>query len=112
MDMVRNRLFQNLRENRLGQSTVEYILLLALTTIIIIGVLKSDAFQSILGEDSEFFGRLGKMVQFSYRHGHMGTREERDSDNYDYSSKENNHKSYRAPDKDSRLFIPTEVYPR
>lgn len=109
--MVRNRIFQNLRKNRLGQSTVEYILLLAVMTTIILTILKSDAFQSIFGKDSEFFARLGKMVEFSYRHGDMGTQAERDSDNYNYSGNNVEHKSYRTENGDSSFFVPTEVYP-
>lgn len=87
-------------------------MLLAVMTTIILTILKSDAFQSIFGKDSEFFARLGKMVEFSYRHGHMGTQAERDSDNYNYSGNDVEHKSYRMPDSTSKFFVPTSEYPR
>lgn len=113
MGLVRNRTIKKRKLlNQIGQSTVEYILLMAVITTISISILKSDVFQNIFGRDSQFFAEFGKRVEFSYRHGHMGTRDERDSDDYNYSPSTVSHKSYVMDDGNSRFFIPTDKYPK
>lgn len=110
--MVRCRTTKKINLKAAGQSTVEYILLMAVMTTIILSILKSDAFQNIFGKDSAFFAEFGKRVQFSYRHGHMGTRGERDSDDYNYAGSNVTHRSYIMEDGNTRFFIPTDKYPK
>jgi hypothetical protein len=86
-------------------------MLLAVMTTIILTILKSDTFQNVFGKDSEFFSRLGKMVEFSYRHTHMGTLEDRNGDTYNYGGNSVEHKSYRRNDGTSRIFVSLEKYP-
>lgn len=97
--------------NQAGQSTVEYIMLMALMATLVFGVLKSDPFQEIFGDNSRYFSGLASIIQFSYRHGYLGDSDERDGDNYNYSGGTVNHQSYRLDDT-TRFFVPTEPYPQ
>lgn len=55
-----------------GQSTIEYVLLLAVVMLLISVVFKSPLFSKLLGEDSSFFKILKDRMEFSYRHTHAG----------------------------------------
>ncbi len=55
-------------KNEVGQSTVEYILLLAVVTSLFFSVFRSDTFQQFFGEDSAFFQTVAERVSMSYRY--------------------------------------------
>ena len=55
-----------------GQSTVEYLLLLTVCMLLIMTVLRSDAFERYLGRDSEFFTLMRERFAYTYRHGRDG----------------------------------------
>ena len=110
MDMDRNKSFSKNLLKQLGQSTVEYILLMALITTVILGLLNSAPFQKIFGEDSEYFDQLGDMIEFSYRHAYLGDDDERRNDNYNYGGAID-HQSYKL-EGTTRFFVPLEPYPQ
>jgi hypothetical protein len=51
-----------------GQSTVEYILLLAVVVTFISTVFNSNAFKQFFGEDSNFFNAIAQGMRASYRY--------------------------------------------
>ena len=103
---VKNLLLKNQR----GQSAVEYILLLLVVTVLGYSVIKSDAFKKFFGKDSVFFETIALQIQYSYRHGRLGTREQMESDQYTYNGK---HDTYKLNDEErSRFFLPLEEYPK
>lgn len=52
-----------------GQSTVEYILLLAVAISVVTAVFKSQGFQNLFGEEGTFNAQFRMETEFSYRHG-------------------------------------------
>jgi hypothetical protein len=58
--------------NQKGQSTVEYVLLLGMVLMIVIGIFKSDAFNRIFGENSAVFEEYRKIMEHNYRHAFYG----------------------------------------
>lgn len=63
---------RKLKDQR-GQSSVEYILLLAVMVTISFSIYNSEQFQKFLGPESEFFDKIKKNMSYSYRHGHSGS---------------------------------------
>lgn len=95
--------------NSKGQSTVEYILLLLVVSVLGFSVVKSDAFKKFFGKDSVFFKTIAMQIQYSYRHGRLGTSDEINSDTFTYQKK---HDTYKFNDEDkSRFFTIPEKYP-
>ncbi|MGB0453616.1 MAG: hypothetical protein ACPGJV_07855 [Bacteriovoracaceae bacterium] len=106
-----NKVFRDLNSN-LGQSVIEYILLLLIIVSAINLVFKSDQFRSFFGNDSQFFRMIATKIQYGYRHGTMEDSQTRESDRYDYNGI---HESYcKSPcnGQNSRFFLPLEKYPR
>lgn len=97
-------------KNSKGQSTIEYILLLLVVSFLGFSVLRSDRFKKFFGKDSAFFNTMAAQVQYSYRHGRLGTQSQIESDTFDYSGR---HDTYKDNEKDeSRFFIQLDKYPR
>lgn len=90
--------------NSKGQSTVEYILLLAVVLSLSLVVLKSDSFQNFFGKESNFFKAMKDRVEVSYRHAYVFPIED---DTTNYSTP---HKSYAQDANTSRFFVGTEPY--
>ena len=63
---------RNVLLNKKGQSTVEYILLFLVVSLFATTVLNHPRFKEFFGQDSDFFARLGTMIEYSYRHGKPG----------------------------------------
>ena len=80
-----------------GQSTVEYILLLAVVTSLAFSIFNSDRFKSFLGPDSAFFNQMVKKIEYSYRHGQEGLEDETDYDG--------NHPTFYSEDEDQSRFF-------
>ena len=55
-----------------GQSTVEYLLLLVVIMSLVVTVFRSDAFNQFFAEDSAFFAKIERLIEYSYRHGVPG----------------------------------------
>lgn len=97
-----------LRSNK-GQSTVEYILLLLVVSVLGFSVLKSDQFKKFFGKDSVFFKTIALQMQYSYRHGRLGTLGEIESDPYSYGGR---HDTYKMNGNEkSRFFMQSQKYP-
>ena len=56
-----------LKSNK-GQSTVEYILLMAVVTSLMTTVWNSRAFKDFLGEDSDFFNGIAEMIRLNFQY--------------------------------------------
>lgn len=93
--------------NSKGQSTVEYILLLVVVASLAFTVFQSDAFKEFFGENSSFFATVKKRVQFTYRHGLEGEKEE---DNFSYNDGRNHFTYFNEEEGTTRFFLPLEGY--
>ena len=92
-------------QNNSGQSVVEYILLLFVVMTLVFTLVNSQAFQGIMGEDSEFFERLAKQQEYAFRHTHL-------IEINDDSSYTGPHHSYLNPNSNkSRFFSGVTPYP-
>lgn len=89
-----------------GQSTVEYVLLLAVVMFLIGLVMRSPRFQALIGEDAEFFALLKNRMEFSYRFTHTGSRAGAGREDI---SDPKNHDSF-ADDGRSRFAGATDPY--
>lgn len=89
-----------------GQSTIEYILLLAVVMLLVSVVFKSPLFTELLGEDSSFFKVLKNRMEFSYRYTHAGNREDSGLENITSAAQ---HESYSKNSK-SRFAGATTEY--
>lgn len=87
-----------------GQSAVEYIMLMALITLIVTSVLRSDVVARNLGENSALMNLLASRMEYSYRHGLQGE--------VDNSNPQGlRHDTYDRLGEGSRFFLPRETYP-
>lgn len=59
-----------------GQSTIEYVLLLAVVMLLVSIVLRSPLFADLLGKDSSFFKALKDRMEYSYRFTHLDSEED------------------------------------
>lgn len=102
----------HLSKNEDGQGVVEYILLLMVVVVLASSVIRSEFFVDLLGEDSEFFLKLKKQQEYSFRHGNphpnpSAILSEEDSSNYTAD-----HHTYKNPlSGQSRFFTNTVPYP-
>lgn len=105
--MVKCRLaFKRSFLGQTGQSTVEYILLLAVVVIAVNTVFKSKAFQSIFGENGKFSKEFRGEAEYSYRHAIRGRKLFREPN---YARK---HDSYIQSGSSTRFFGAKEPYPK
>ncbi|MCB9060334.1 MAG: hypothetical protein H6622_02295 [Halobacteriovoraceae bacterium] len=56
-------------KNIRGQSTVEYILLLAVSMLLMLAVLRSPLFSRFLGGNSDYFATLRSIMTYTYQYG-------------------------------------------
>ena len=91
---------------RRGQSTVEYLLLIAVVVTLLTAVLRHPRFQNYIGEDGEFFQRYSQVISYTYRHGRYGDKKEAQDD---YVSK---HDTYKREGNKPKFVIPLGAYPR
>ena len=89
-----NKTFRSLLKQS-GQSTVEYLLLLLVVSVLSFSIYNSARFKQFLGPDSAFFTILKSKIEFSYRLGH---------DSQDDNGDLPNHKLYRTDGGESRFF--------
>ena len=93
--------------NNKGQSTIEYVLLLVVFVSLATTVFKSQAFQDLFGENSTFFATVKNRVQFTYRHGIEG---EKEDDNFDYGDAKSHFSYFNEEDNKTRFFLPLGAY--
>lgn len=92
--------------NSRGQSTIEYLLLLIVVATFAATVFNSAAFRNIFGKDSSFFAIMQNKIQFTYRHGLEGEKE----DSFNYGDGSAHHSYYSQEEGKSRFFLPLEGY--
>jgi len=66
MDYKKHNSFLKYQEQ--GQSTVEYIMLLAVVMTLFFTIYNSGPFQAFLGEDSDFFNNISERLRLDYRY--------------------------------------------
>jgi hypothetical protein len=91
--------------NQLGQSTVEYILLLAVISFVTTSLFNSSMFKDYFGEDGTFVTTYKYELEYSYRHGVRG----RKKTVVNYASP--NHDSYKSGGN-TRFFGALLPYPQ
>jgi hypothetical protein len=95
-----------LSHNQKGQSVMEYLLLLFVVVSLSTAFITSDAFKSIMGENSFFFTKLKEKQEYSFRHAQYTDT----NDDSTYNGPQ--HHSYKNPESNnSRFFAPAEEYP-
>lgn len=93
--------FQPVIKDDRGQSTVEYILVIAVVLSLTILVFRSNQFRDFLGENGRMTDIVTRQLEYSYRHGRPGdTRFTQPN----YSSE--THETYFG-----RFFIGLDAYP-
>ncbi len=92
--------------NNKGQSTIEYLLLLVVIASLAATVFNSDAFRNIFGKDSSFFAIMQRRIQFTYRHGLEGEKD----DTFNYGDGSAHHSYFSQENSNSRFFLPLEGY--
>lgn len=55
-------------KNNSGQSTIEYVLLLAVVVTFMTTIWNSKVYKDFLGEDSEFFNGIAKKIEHNYQY--------------------------------------------
>ena len=84
-----------------GQSTVEYILVLAVVISLSLLVFRSNQFRNFLGENGRMTDIVTRQLEYSYRHGRPGDRRFQPPN---YATER--HESYVG-----RFFIGSDPYP-
>lgn len=100
----RNDLFLEER----GQSTVEYLLLLAVVIALLTTVFNSARFKALIGENGQFAQAIKAETQWNYRHGLPG----RDPNTPQISFPGATHPTYfNSARSTSHFFAPKDPYP-
>lgn len=89
-------------KNQKGQSTIEYILLLSVMSVLVFSIFNSNLFKSNFGKDGKLLKAYKKQFEFAYRNGFPY-----DGNEYSYESM---HPTY-ADGNGTRFFIPKLPYP-
>ena len=95
---------KNFLKKDLGQSTVEYILLLAVVLFLGLSVFRSRYFQDFFSEDSRFFTSIKSQIEVAYRQTHLMPSDE---NQLDYSTF---HRSFSVDGDESHFFISLQPY--
>lgn len=109
MDVVRlgNWNVFNLKNH--GQSTVEYLLLIAVVISILTTIFNSDLFKNLLGNNGRFAKAIKEETQWNYRHGLQGRQPSPVPIKYSGGT----HPTYyNQAVGESRFFGPVEPYPQ
>lgn len=99
----------SLVRNDLGQSVVEYVLLLAVLIFIASVILKSTLFRQWMGQDSVLFVEMRRQMVYAYCNPMPAEAASAESCEHDYGSVLESYKA--AGVGDSRFFIPSDEYP-
>ena len=91
-------------KSQLGQSTIEYIMLLAVVVSLATLFFKSAAFKNFFGENSTFFNAIQGRMEVAYRHAYIFPLEDEE---FSYAAP---HKSFSVDGSQSRFFIGVNAY--
>jgi hypothetical protein len=115
MDVVWMEKLFNFRilKNNIGQSAVEYILLLAVISSLSYTVYNNKKFKSFLAGKDGMFAAMKKGISYSYRYGLEYSQEVAGSydEKMQYEYTTNAHDTY-FKDGSSRFFTGVEAYPK
>ena len=115
MDVVWMEKLFNFRilKNNIGQSAVEYILLLAVISSLSYTVYNNKKFKSFLAGKDGMFAAMKKGISYSYRYGVEYSQEVAGSydEKMQYEYTTNAHDTY-FKNGSSRFFTGVEVYPK
>lgn len=101
-----------LLRNNLGQSAVEYILLLAVISSLSYAFYNNKRFKSFLAGKDGMFAIMKKGISYSYRYGLEYTQDISLDEKMQFEYTNNKHDTYYNPkDNASRFFTGTEPYP-
>lgn len=98
--------YKNKVFNQLGQSTVEYVLLFGLVSILVVQVTNSKVFKDLFQADGEFVTKVVNLFEYTYRHAGSGSKDETSKF---ISTDGEIHESYYKNGK-TRFFAPKEAY--
>ncbi|MBC7539583.1 MAG: hypothetical protein H7281_12235 [Bacteriovorax sp.] len=104
----------NLRllRNNLGQTAVEYILLLAVISSLSYTFYNNKRFKSFLAGKDGMFAVMKRGISYSYRYGLDYKKEVSYEEKMDFDYTNNKHDTYyNAADNSSHFFSGTEAYP-
>lgn len=92
-------------KNNKGQTLVEYLLLMAVITSVMVAFFKLDIVQNTIGKDGDLMKAFIQQMRYSYRHALPGKSA---PGGLNYNSI--NHDSYYKSGS-SRFFAPNDTYP-
>lgn len=106
--MIKNFFVIFNRVKNQGQTTVEYLLLLAVVVILLTSFFNSARFQNYLGRDGTFFTTFGTIISYQYRYPLAPSTETFQAQD-SYSGFD--HDTFTGQGNDTRFNIPLEAYP-
>jgi hypothetical protein len=102
-----------LLRNNLGQSAVEYILLLAVITSLGYTFYNNKKFKDFLRGKDGMFATMKKGMSYSYRYGLSLNKDTPFDEKAEFDYQTNKHDTYMNPSEpQSRFFIGTKEYPQ
>ena len=105
LDMARHKI----QNTQLGQSTVEYVLLLAVVISLVFTVINSARFKDLLGEGGGFAMRMKDEMEWNYR---FGSQYYGDASAFNVNLGARNHPGYFNQRRGATHFIgPLRPYP-
>jgi len=97
--------------NSKGQSAVEYILLLAVLSSLIVGVLNNKQFKNLVNGNEGLFVSLRNRMEYSYRYGRELNSDVDLDAAMDFNYQTNKHDTYfNSKENQSRFFSGLEAY--
>lgn len=94
---------------RLGQTTIEYLLLLAVLATLFTAVMRNERFQEYIGAQGSFFRDYSRIIEYHYHHGRKrGTRSTPPFPGYNSGF----HDTYKNEGGGSNFAIPLGKYPQ
>jgi hypothetical protein len=95
---------------RLGQSTIEYVLLLAVIAIFALGLLNHPKIKNFFSGEGSLFAHYTRYIEFTYRHAYFEDKGKSWQADEDYENYSGQHDSYKGA-SDTRFFTHKEAYP-
>ncbi|MDC1173764.1 hypothetical protein OAT67_00080 [Bacteriovoracaceae bacterium] len=89
-----------------GQTTVEYVLLLAVVISFTVAIFQSQRFQEFMGSDSAFFTVIKTRMEYNYRHAYLPPEPEMNLD-----VKAPHDSFYDSEGDSSHFFVTIKAYP-
>lgn len=103
----------NSLKNSIGQTAVEYILLLAVLSSLSYSFYNNKRIKSFFAGTDGFFAAMKKGISYSYRYGMEYNKDVEFDEKMQFEYSSNKHDTYfNSKDGVSHFFIGTEAYPR